>query len=279
MNTIRFAKMHGLGNDFMVIDTLQQAYEPSAQCIRAWSDRHTGVGFDQLLLITPPPRPDVDFGYRIFNADGAEVQQCGNGARCAAIYVHKKDYSTQATLRFATQAGVLEVICLANQQVRVNMGIPNFMPASLPFTVPTQQAHYELAVNDEQIVVGAVSMGNPHIVLAVPHIATAPVIALGAQLTHHPLFPEGVNVGFMEITNRATMQLRVYERGVGETQACGSGACAAMVLGRLWQLLDDTVTVRLPGGCLTVQWEGAQMPVWMTGPATWVYEGDINECI
>jgi diaminopimelate epimerase len=263
----------------MVIDTLQQAFEPKSQCIQAWADRHTGVGFDQLLLITPPPTPDVDFGYRIFNADGTEAQQCGNGARCVARYVQQRGYTTKSQLRIATIAGAIELNCLPDQQVQVNMGIPDFDPASLPFKVPQQRERYELMLNNEPLVFGAVSMGNPHIALQVPHIASAPVSALGSQLTNHPLFPESVNVGFMEIVNRNEINLRVYERGVGETQACGSGACAAVVINHAWQLLGDTVKVNLPGGWLIIHWEGKTHPVYMTGPAEWVFEGEINACI
>ncbi|MFN7097768.1 MAG: diaminopimelate epimerase [Gammaproteobacteria bacterium] len=275
-NTIRFSKMHGLGNDFMVIDTKTQAFEPSPAQVRAWSNRHTGVGFDQLLLITNSDSADIDFGYRIFNADGTEVQQCGNGVRCLARYVKEHGMTNKAIIRVATKTTTMQLRYQDDKRIEVDMGCPTFEPSSLPFRYPAQQTGYELELDGEPIHFGAVSMGNPHIVIPVNDINIAPVEKVGAALTQHPAFPEGVNVGFMQIVSRDHIKLRVYERGAGETLACGSGACAAVTIGQRWELLDNRVTVDLLGGELTIAWAGINEPVYMIGSAEYVYDGEIK---
>jgi diaminopimelate epimerase len=275
MNAIRFAKMHGLGNDFMVIDTTKQPFVPTAAQIRQWADRHRGIGFDQLLIITKPPQPEIDFGYRIFNADGNEVGQCGNGVRCLARYIHYFKLSEKPRLTIATQTSVMTVDVLADGQVTVNMGVPNFSPSSLPFIVPAPAEHYSLTIQRQTVQFGAVSMGNPHAVILVDDIAKAPVDTIGAALMQHAAFPQAVNVGFVQVVNKQLVRVRVYERGVGETQACGSGACAAVAVMHQWQYVDNTVTVELAGGILQIQWQGETQPLWMTGPAELVYLGEI----
>lgn len=275
-NTIRFSKMHGLGNDFMIIETLTQIYEPQSHQIKAWSDRHLGVGFDQLLMITPAISPEFDFGYRIFNADGTEVQQCGNGVRCIAKYVKDRGYTNKTQIQVATNNSHMQLTYQADGQIKVAMGVPNFEPAALPFRYPAKQAGYELQIAGEAVYFGAVSMGNPHIVIPVKDITAAAVASLGKALSEHPAFPEQVNVGFMEIVSPTQLKLRVYERGAAETLACGSGACAAMVIGRSWGLLDSEVTVMLPGGNLILNWDDAATPIYMTGPAEFVFDGEIQ---
>lgn len=275
-NTTRFSKMHGLGNDFMIIETLSQTFEPRADLIQQWSDRHCGVGFDQLLLITPPPSPDIDFGYRIFNADGSEVQQCGNGARCLAQFVRQRGLSTKNILRVTTPTNLLTIYHEPDGRIKVDMGRPDFSPSSLPFTYPQKQLRYELEIDSEMIYFGAVSMGNPHIVIAVPALDAVDILKIGASLSLHPAFPERVNVSFMQRLTPKQIKLRVYERGAGETLACGTAACAAVVIGQCWEMLDTRVDVLLPGGNLTIDWQIDANPVYMTGSAHFVFDGEIT---
>jgi len=270
-----FTKMHGLGNDFMVVDAIHQRVQLSPQQVRALADRHLGVGFDQLLLVEPAPSADVDFRYRIFNADGGEVAQCGNGARCFMQFVHEHGLTDRLRVRVQTLSGVLELARRADGMVTVNMGVPEFEPARIPFDAPQQAPRYLLEVDGQTLEIGAVALGNPHAVVPVEDVDAAPVATLGPRIEQHPRFPQRVNAGFLQILDRARARVRVYERGAGETLACGSGACAAVVIGRLWDRLDNRVRVQLPGGELEIGWSGAGSPVMMTGPATTVYQGRI----
>ena len=272
---IDFTKMHGLGNDFVVIDATHGPVSLDGAQVRRLADRRLGVGCDQVLLVEPGDQ-DADFGYRIFNADGGEVAQCGNGARCFARYVRDKGLTTRDDLRVRTRSGLLELHLQPDGQVTVNMGVPRLEPEQIPFRAPARAPRYALAVHDETLQIGAVSLGNPHAVIDVPSVAHAPVERLGPLVEHHDRFPERVNVGFMQVLSRDCIRLRVWERGAGETPACGSGACAAVVVGRVQELLDARVTVELRGGHLVVSWEGEGRPVFMTGPATSVYEGSID---
>jgi diaminopimelate epimerase len=277
---IEFAKMHGLGNDFMVLDLVSQDYALSAEQIRQWADRHTGVGFDQLLTVEPPTQPDADFRYRIYNADGEEAEQCGNGARCVAVYITHRQLSRKPKLLLQTQAGRIQTAIVDSTNVEVDMGAPRLAAGEVPFAdahgTEAGPMSYLLEANAERCEVTPVSMGNPHGVLFVDNIAQAPVAEIGAQLTAHPFFPEGANIGFCQIVDPGFIRLRVFERGVGETRACGSGACAAMAAGRLHGLLGERVKVSLPGGKIRVCWQGRDATIRMTGPATLVFEGSIN---
>jgi diaminopimelate epimerase len=276
MTQLIFYKMHGLGNDFMVFDAINQVVNLTETQIRLWSNRHTGVGFDQLLLVEKPTQIGVDFRYRIFNADGSEVAQCGNGARCFAQFVKETGLSAKETLTVETASGV---IVLYHQEggVRVNMGVPRFIPTQIPLTL-TYMPIYEQKINGELIRFGSVSMGNPHALLWVDDITRADVEKLGKAIqARHDLFPEGVNVGFAQLVGRNQIHLRVYERGAGETQACGTGASAAMAICRQLEQVDERVTVHLWGGDLVIEWSGKTDDVlWMTGPAVSVFEGKIN---
>ncbi len=272
---LRFNKMHGLGNDFVVIDTLTQHVRLSTTLIAQLADRKRGVGCDQVLVIEPPTEPDIDFNYRIFNADGSEVQQCGNGARCFARYVHDRQLTGKQRIRVKTVNRVLELTLEKNGLVTVDMGAPEFAPAALPFDAEAAE-RYALELTERTVEIAALSMGNPHAVMLVDDIDTAPVAELGPQIEGHPRFAERVNAGFMQVINRSEIALRVYERGVGETEACGSGACAAVAAGIRWGLLDSTVTVKLLRGELTISWPGADAPLLMTGPAVNVYQGRIR---
>ena len=267
--------MHGLGNDFVVIDAINQTINLSAEQIRFIADRHFGVGCDQLLLVERPTTT-ADFRYRIFNADGGEVEQCGNGARCFARFVRDQGLSNKDEIAVETRTGIIYPRLESNGQVSVNMGAPRFEPANLPFMTEALKPRYHINHHGEDIIIGAVSMGNPHAVYKVCDINTAPLESLGPAISHHPDFPQGVNAGFMQIVSRDHILLRVFERGCGETLACGTGACAAMVIGRQWGELDETVKVDLPGGQLLIRWQGDGEPVWMTGPATHVFEGKIE---
>ncbi len=275
---IRFTKMHGLGNDFVVIDAIHQTLTIDAETARHIADRRFGVGCDQILLVESPRSATSDFHYRIFNADGSEVEQCGNGARCFARFVREQGLSDKAVLRVGTASGEITLYHEAGGQVRVNMGAPVLEPARIPFIAEAQAPLYELEVDDETLSIGALSMGNPHAVLLVDEVGRAPVGRLGPRIEHHPRFPQRANVGFMQVIDRRHIALRVYERGSGETLACGTGACAAAVSGMLRGLLDDEVTVRLPGGELMVRWDrhAQKAPVWMTGPASRVFDGEIT---
>ena len=273
---LEFTKMHGLGNDFVVIDAINQPVSLTPEQLRLLADRHLGIGFDQLLLVEAATSPTADFRYRIFNADGGEVGQCGNGARCFMQFVHEQGLSDKTTLQVETAGGPLQLTRSAAGQITVDMGIPRLEPAEIPFIAPARDITYSLDANNVRLEIAAVSMGNPHAVLLVDTVDSAPVAALGPLIESHPRFPERVNVGFMEIVDAHTIRLRVYERGAGETRACGSGACAAVVAGRLLERLSATVKVLLNGGELVVSWAGAGHPVLMTGPATTVYQGRID---
>lgn len=273
---LHFTKMHGLGNDFMVIDATSEPITLNAQVIQQLSDRHLGIGFDQLLMVEVSPTPDCDFRYRIFNCDGTEVEQCGNGARCFARFVTDKGLSTQQEIPVLTAGGRIVLKLEPDGQVTVDMGQPALAPAEIPFNATTQQMRYEHTIAGKHLTFSAVSMGNPHAVITVDDIDTADVEGIGTAWQKDDIFPNQVNVGFMQIIDRETIRLRVYERGVGETMACGSGACAAIVAGNIQGLLDDTVTVILPAGNLQINWAGENSVVKMTGPATTVYHGTIT---
>lgn len=273
---LAFTKMHGLGNDFVVVDSISQPVTLSRQQIRQIANRRYGVGCDQLLLVEKPDRPGVEFCYRIFNADGGEVEQCGNGARCFAHFVRAKGLTRSTRIPVQAKAGRLELIVREDGQITVDMGVPRFEPADIPFQATARADRYTLSVDDETVEIAAISVGNPHAVLQVPDVNGAPVERLGPAIESHPLFPNRVNVGFMEVVDGGHIRLRVFERGAGETLACGSGACAAVVAGRVQGLLDETVTVSLRGGDLVVSWSGEHQPVLMTGPATLVFEGKIT---
>ena len=273
---LKFTKMHGLGNDFVVADAIHQSVALSPEQVRFLADRRFGIGCDQLLLVERARQAGVDFRYRIFNADGSEVQQCGNGARCFARFVRDKGLTDKDAIVVETASGIITLFIEADGQVRVNMGKPNFEPASLPFLAEKAQLLYPLEVGGDTLPVGAVSMGNPHVVLQVEDVELAPVRELGPALESHPRFPERVNVGFMQVLDSGAIRLRVFERGAAETLACGTGACAAVAVGHRWGLLGDEVRVSLPGGELTIRWAGEGEDLWMIGPATSVFEGTIE---
>jgi diaminopimelate epimerase len=273
---LKFTKMHGLGNDFMVIDAVRQSVDLSPEQVRYLADRHFGVGFDQLLLVEPPVNPDADFRYRIFNADGSEVSQCGNGARCFARFVYEQGLCNKSEVNVDTRAGRLVLHREDDGNITVDMGIPRHVPAQIPLNVATEALSYTVEVDGKTWTFGAVSMGNPHAVLIVDSVDEAPVLSLGPILESHPLFPERANIGFMQIVNRQYIRLRVFERGSGETLACGSGACGAVVVGIEQGLLDSPVQVDLPGGTLNIRWLGRGQAVFMSGPATRVFEGMIE---
>jgi diaminopimelate epimerase len=273
---INFTKMHGLGNDFVVIDAINQHVDLSAEQIRQLSDRHFGIGFDQLLLVEKPLSDDADFKYRIFNADGSEVAQCGNGARCFARFVRDKQLTDKNEIRVDTNSGQLLLRFDEDDLITVNMGVPRHAPDEIPMLAEEESKYYTVTVNDTEKAFGAVSMGNPHAVLQVNDIKTAPVTELGRELERHPVFPERANIGFMQVVDRQRIKLRVYERGTGETLACGSGACAAVVIGIEHNLLEPDVFVELPGGELKISWAGRGEPVFMTGPAVSVFDGTLN---
>jgi diaminopimelate epimerase len=271
-----FTKMHGLGNDFVVISAMDRPVDLSAEKIRMLADRQFGVGCDQVLLVEPARSREAQFRYRIFNADGSEVEQCGNGARCFARFVYDKGLTNSHAIPVETHTGLIILHLENNGEVTVNMGPPRFEPAALPFKAATPALSYDIEVEGERVPIGAVSMGNPHAVLIVNNVDTAPVAWLGPRIERHERFPRRVNVGFMQIVDRAHFRLRVFERGVGETLACGTGACAAMAVGRSRGLLDGTARAELPGGTLTIHWNQGEDPVMMTGPATTVFEGHIE---
>lgn len=271
---IHFTKMHGIGNDFVVIDATSEALELSPEQARKIADRHFGIGCDQILIVESPSSDDVLFNYRIFNADGSEVEQCGNGARCFANFVYSKGLTTETRIPVSTQSGKIVLELQSDGQVTVNMGMPRLTPDQVPLLAQAYSGSYSL--EDPDVEFGAVSMGNPHAVLVVDNVDTAPVDSLGAELESHPMFPERVNVGFMQVISRNHIKLRVFERGAGETLACGTGACAAIVSGQLRGLLDQQVRVDLPGGTLNINWAGESEPVMMTGPTEFVFEGTIE---
>jgi len=272
----RFTKMHGLGNDFVVFDATRERLDLTPERIRALADRHFGIGCDQVLVVEPPRLPETDFHYRIFNADGGEVEQCGNGARCFARFVRDQGLTEKDVIDVGTARGRIRLFIEADDRVRVNMGRPRFSPADIPFSAEHEAARYSLAVGDRTVEIGAVSLGNPHAVLQVANTADAPVATLGPAIESHPRFPQRVNVGFMAVHARDRIDLRVYERGVGETLACGTGACAAVAVGRRLGLLASRTRVRLPGGELVISWNDNNDDMWMTGPATRVFDGTID---
>ena len=272
---VRFTKMHGLGNDFLVLDTVTQKVKVNSTLVKKLADRNFGVGFDQMLIVEPPGSPDMDFRYRIYNADGSEVEHCGNGARCFAKFVRDKRLTAKETVAVETEKGPIYLTITEDKQVVVDMGVPVLEPQKVPFSADRQAATYPVEVSGQTVDISAVSMGNPHGVLLVDCVDSAPVESWGPELESHPAFPEKANIGFMEIISGAEVRLRVFERGAGETLACGTGACAAVVAGRLRGLLDDRVQVHLPGGTLIIEWVGKGEPLIMTGPATTVYEGQI----
>lgn len=272
---LQFTKMQGLGNDFVVLDATRQRVSLMPAQAKQIADRRFGVGCDQILLIEPPPSDAVDFGYRIINADGSEVGQCGNGVRCVARYVREHGLSEADELRFATTTASMRV-AFAGDQVRVDMGEPVFVPADVPFEAAEQAERYQLESGGDAHEIGVCSMGNPHGVLRVDDVTTAPVTTLGPQLERHPRFPERANIGFAAVQSRSAVDLRVWERGAGETLACGSGACAAMAVLRQWGLVDETVAIRLPGGELSIHWSGAGHSLKMTGPAETAFVGSIT---
>lgn len=277
---IPFTKMHGLGNDFVVLDGVSQAITLDAAQIKKLGDRRFGIGFDQLLLVEPPRSPEVDFNYRIFNVDGSEVEHCGNGARCFARFVHNKGLSHKNPVKVGTVNRTLSLTMDAEGNVTVDMGLPEFSPEKIPFVSDQTTDLYQrqITVNgvESTILFSALSMGNPHAVIQVEDLTQTAVKDIGEALGAHPDFPEGVNVGFMQVLNAGQIKLRVFERGTGETLACGTGACAAVVAGRNRGLLDEEVSVRLAGGFLNIHWQGNGSPVLMTGPATTVYEGTVE---
>jgi len=268
--------MHGLGNDFMVIDGINQKINLMPEQIKQWSDRRFGIGFDQLLLVEKPLTDQAEFHYRIYNADGSEVEQCGNGARCFARFVVDKGLTTSSIIPVETNTGMIKLE-LIDDLVKVDMGAPDFRPASLPFDADHIEPEYLLDVHGIAMKMGAVSMGNPHAVLRVEDIEKADVETLGPAIEGHIRFPNRVNVGFMQVIDRTHIRLRVYERGAGETLACGTGACAAVVSGIQRGWLDPKVRVSLAGGDLNISWPGGDAPVLMTGPATTVFEGQIEQ--
>jgi len=272
---VNFSKMHGLGNDFVVIDNVTQNVFLSRDQIKRLADRNFGIGFDQLLMVEAPYSPDLDFHYRIFNADGGEVEQCGNGARCFARFVRMKGLTNKHKIMVSTKAGNLTLYIEKDGQVTVNMGQPVLEPAKIPFKATKRELTYIIRADDHTVFTGAVSMGNPHCVLEVDDIDTAEVDSLGPLLEHHERFPQNTNVGFMQVLNPEHIKLRVWERGAQETLACGSGACAAVVVGQLQDKLAKSVRVDLPGGSLQIRWQGEGHPVRMTGPVEHVFDGQI----
>lgn len=271
---VKFTKMHGLGNDFVVLDAIHQPFVPDAAQVRFLADRHFGVGCDQVLVVEEPTRPGVDFRYRIFNADGGEVEQCGNGARCFARFVHDRGLTDKRSIRVETKGGIIEPRLEADGQVTVDMGVPRLTPEDVPFESDSLDVVQPLRVNDKVFDITAVSMGNPHAVQVVVDVDDFPVARYGPLIEAHERFPRRVNAGFMEIVDRHAIRLRVHERGAGETLACGTGACAAVVAGVLRGLLDSPVNVATRGGGLRIAWAGPNQPVMMTGPAVTVFEGE-----
>jgi diaminopimelate epimerase len=276
---LRFTKMHGQGNDFVMINAVSRPLPPGGltpERIRRLSDRHFGVGCDQVLVVEPSNRADVDFRYRIYNADGGEVEQCGNGSRCFARFVLDEGLTTKTEIRVETVSGIIAPRLEDSGEVTVNMGAPRFTPADVPFEAPARQREYSLEVTAGTRTIGVLSMGNPHAVQVVADVAVAPVHEEGREIEHHPRFPRRINAGFMQIVDRHHIRLRVWERGAGETLACGTGSCAAVVTGISWGLLDSPVRVTTLGGDLSIAWAGEGEPVLMTGAATTVYQGEID---
>jgi diaminopimelate epimerase len=274
--TIKFTKMHGAGNDFVVIDGVRQSIGLSPEQLRFIADRHFGIGCDQILLVEKSQRDDADFRYRIFNADGSEVEQCGNGARCFVRFVHDQKLTAKREIVVETKSGLISPSLAGDGRVTVNMGAPIFDPSQIPFVSDSHEVIQPLQLAHETVQITAVSMGNPHAVQVVADIEAAPVGTQGPLIELHPRFPRRVNAGYMQIVDREHIRLRVFERGSGETLSCGTGACAAVVAGIRRKLLDNTVQVATRGGMLTITWAGERSPVMMTGPAITVFEGEIN---
>ena len=273
---LKFSKMHGLGNDFVVLDGVRQSLTLTPEQLRYLADRHFGVGCDQILLVEPAVQPGVDFRYRIFNADGGEVEQCGNGARCFVRFVHDQGLTDKREIRVETMSGVIGPRLEADGLVTVDMGVPVFEPEKIPFVSPSAEMVQPLMVRDRDVMITAVSMGNPHAVQVVADVDEAPVAKDGPLIETHPRFPQRVNAGFMQILDRHAIRLRVHERGAGETLACGTGACAAAVTGVVRGLVDSPVRVETRGGDLSIAWAGVGTPVLMTGPAVTVFSGEID---
>ena len=273
---LRFAKMHGLGNDFAVIDAINQRFEARPELVRRWADRFHGIGFDQLLVVEPPRGDAAQFRYRIYNADGGEVEQCGNGARCFARFVREQGLTGLDVIPVETSAGLLRLERIDAVRYRVDMGVPRFEPAEIPLRVAAREDLYRVDYAGREIRFGACSIGNPHMVIRVDDVERAEVETLGPWFENHALFPERVNVGFLQVQDRERFRLRVYERGVGETRACGSGACAAMAVGNRLGWLAPEATARLRGGELKLEWQGDRNPVMMTGDTELVYLGEIE---
>lgn len=273
---LEFAKMHGLGNDFMVVDLISQKAFFDTVTIQRLADRHFGIGFDQLLVVEPPDVPNADFKYRIFNADGSEVEQCGNGVRCFARFVHERQLTTKTKIKVQTKSGIVEPELGKNGWVRVNMGYPKFLPNEIPFIASEPENLYNIDLLDhEKLTIDVVNMGNPHAVTIVPNVLTTDVAKIGPQVESHVRFPQRVNAGFMQIVDEKHARLRVFERGVGETLACGTGACAAAVSGMRRGLLANSVEIELAGGKLLIEWREGDV-VWMTGPTALVYNGQLD---
>jgi len=268
--------MHGLGNDFLVLDNVTQNVYLSNEQIKQLADRNFGVGFDQLLIVEPPYDPDLDFHYRIFNADGSEVNQCGNGARCFAKFVRMKGLIGRNKIKVSTQSGKMTLYVERDGNISVNMPVPQFEPNKIPFSANKAEGTYILRSETETVLCGVVSMGNPHCIITVDNVLEAAVETLGNEISHHERFPQQANVGFMEVVEPNQIKLRVYERGAAETLACGSGACAAVVIGQMQKKLAKQVTVELPGGKLRIFWKGPGHPVKMSGPAVHVFDGQIH---
>lgn len=273
---LKFTKMQGAGNDFIVIDAYSENIALNANQIKKIANRYFGVGCDQLLMVEKSTSASVDFKYRIFNADGGEVEQCGNGARCFARFVAEKGLTDKYEISVETASGLIVLQLKSDGQVTVNMGAPIFEPARIPFSTPNRQAQYPLKLQSETITIFAVSMGNPHAVTVVDNTEQAKVEILGPQIESHIDFPQRVNAGFMQVLNSHEIKLRVYERGSGETLSCGTGACAAAVSGIALGLLQSPVLVNTRGGKLSIAWAGEATPVMMTGPAEFVFEGQLE---
>jgi diaminopimelate epimerase len=273
---LKFAKMHGLGNDFMVIDAINQVFHPRPELVRQWADRFGGVGFDQMLVVEKADSDSADFRYRIYNADGGEVAQCGNGARCFARFVREQGLTDLDVITVETSAGPLRLEAIDASRYRVNMGVPRFEPERIPLRVEAQQDLYETEFEGTQINFSALAIGNPHMVIPVIDVDNAAVEIMGPYFETHMMFPERANIGFMQVLDRNRFRLRVFERGVGETRACGSGACAAMVAGVQLGMLESPATGILTGGELKLEWQGGENPVMMTGETAMVYRGEIE---
>lgn len=274
---LSFTKMQGLGNDFVVVDGVRRQLRGTPALFRHLGDRRFGVGCDQIVVVEPPSAAGADFDYRIWNSDGSEAGMSGNGARCLARFIHDQGLSRKDVIKVRTRTTAIELTLLPDGQVRVDAGVPRFEPADVPFTAPARALRYSVTLDDGGMIeVGAASMGNPHAVLETRDLEAAPVEEIGRTLQSHPAFPERVNVGFLQVVDSAHAKLRVYERGAGETLACGSGACAAMAVGRLWGLLGERVEMQLRGGPLQLEWAGEGQRLYMTGPAVTVYRGELE---